>query len=170
MAQKDARNDLTAEFVRSLLDYDPETGVLTWKQSPRIGWVGKPAGTRRPNGQIAIQIATRGRLYLAHRLIWLIMTGDWPPNQIDHRDLDPSNNRWTNLRLATRSQNCVNRRRKSTNTSGFTGVSKRGNRYRAYVNVRGKREYLGDFATAKAAAAARSARAKELHGEFYSHN
>jgi hypothetical protein len=167
MAHKGARDDLTAEYVRELLDYDPENGALTWKRSDRPGWNGKPAGKQFARGQSQIQIGGRGRMYLIHRIIWLMQTGEWPPHQIDHIDGNPSNNRWSNLRLATASENCMNRGLRPDNSTGFPGVSKRrGGSFRAYINKQGKREYLGDFDTAERAYAARCARQKELFGQF----
>jgi hypothetical protein len=170
MAHKAARDDLTADYVRSVLDYNPETGVLTWKKCPRQPQlIGKPAGYHRPNGKIIINI--KFRYYLAHRLIWLIMTGEWPTTGIDHRDHDGSNNRWNNLRLATQSQNIANAVRSRRNTSGFKGVHffKKTGRYQAYVgSVRNKRENLGYFDTAEEAFAAYCKRAKELYGDFHS--
>lgn len=168
MAHKGARNDLTAEYVRSLLDYDPESGVLTWKAAlyRRTDIVGKQAGWRGSDGRIRLSV--NHHQYLAHRVIWLMVTGAWPPEEVDHRDRDPSNNRWPNLRLASSSQNQANHGLQSNNTSGFRGVSfnKRTGLYVAYVFYNNKSQYLGYFHSAEAAYAARRVRAKELHGEF----
>lgn len=108
------------------------------------------------------------REYRAHRIIWLMMTGEWPPEEIDHIDHDPSNNRWANLRLASSSQNEINRGVPRNNTSGFKGVffHAKQRRYSAYIKFHGKREHIGMFDTAEEAHAARRAREKELFGEF----
>jgi hypothetical protein len=169
MSHKRARDDLTAKFVRSILSYDPETGVLTWKNCSHYhpSKNGKPAGVRQPRG--CIQVKINRRSYLAHRLIWLMMTGRWPPQEIDHIDRDPSNNRWTNLRRATSSQNMVNRGLQADNTTGFKGVFriKKTGRYMAHITYKRKREHIGCFATAEEAFSAYCARARELHGDFH---
>jgi len=161
------RDDLTAEYVRELLDYNPETGVLIWKRGTRRAPKGRIAGCPRPDGRLSLGID--GHIYLAYRIIWLIQTGHFPVNQIDHIDGDPSNNRWDNLRAATQSQNNSNMRTNKVNKSGFNGVSfyKRTGRYVAFIQKNRKTEYLGYFDTAEEAHEAYCARAKELHGEFH---
>ena len=168
MAFKHARADLTAQYVRSIFDYDPQTGILTRKKCDLYHpqKVGKPAGFRRVDGGIGVKINRRE--YRAHRIIWLIMTGEWAETEIDHRDRDPSNNRWANLRLATRSQNAANQKLFKTNKTGFKGVTvdPKNGRYRACIVFKGKKYHLGQFATAEKAHAVRYIWAKELYGEF----
>lgn len=109
-------------------------------------------------------IRVDGRRYLAHRLAWLIMTGEWPATEVDHRDTDPGNNAWTNLRLATRSQNMQNRRAAGRNSAtGVLGVSPCRSRYRAVIKTSGRIRHLGVFATVEAAEAAYLAAKVELH-------
>lgn len=138
---------LTAERLRELLDYDPETGRFTWRV--RRGPV--PAGGKaggRPDGSGYSQIRVDGRLHLAHRLAWLYMTGDQPPVEVDHRDTDPMNNRWSNLRASTRSGNNQNvRRARRNNSSGYLGVSPRDGRWLAQIHANGKKRWLGLFDT-----------------------
>lgn len=143
--------------VRSSLDFDLETGLLTWKKTA------KPAGTRRQDGKIRIGLNNRD--YMAHKLIWLLATGEWP-TELDHRDLNPSNNRLDNLRISTRAQNSAHRRRRVDNTSGFTGVSRFKGRWAAAIWANKKRRFIGYFDSAEAAYAAYVLAAKELHGEF----
>ena len=81
-------------------------------------------------------ISIYGKRYPAHRLAWLYIYGEWPPDQIDHIDGEPSNNRLDNLRLATNSENQQNRKIASNNTSGAKGVCKIGNRFKAHIGVR----------------------------------
>jgi HNH endonuclease len=113
--------------LRRMLDYDPEAGVLRWRYRPErqqkwnTKWVGKIAGFDSCVG--SRQVCIDNRKYYEHRVIWCWMTGHWPTNQIDHKDTDPHNNRWTNLREATGSQNMANQGLRSTNTSGIKGVS-----------------------------------------------
>ncbi len=172
MAHKGARNDLSAEYVRNLLDYDPNTGVLTWqKVHPKHFYrLGKPAGWQRPDGRVMVSFNEDGqkREYRAHRVIWLMMTGEWPLEEIDHIDLDPSNNRWANLRLASSSQNMSHRGLQSNNKSGHPGVffNTKTKRWWAYIKQNGQRQHLGVFDNFEDALAARTVREKELFGRF----
>lgn len=157
--------ELTASRLRELLHYDPETGMFTWKDEVRERRAVKPgqrAGIILDNGYL--QIGVDRKKYQAHRLAWLYMTGEWPPHQVDHIDLNKSNNIWTNLRSATRSQNMANIAAK--NRLGVKGVTKVGKAYRADIFSNGKMLYLGTYATIEAASAAYFERAKQLHGEF----
>jgi hypothetical protein len=171
MAAKTSGTSLTAEQLRAALIYDPETGDFTWRYRPdqRKEWntrfSGKPAGGyRRPNGHMLIAVNYVN--YHAHRLAWLYMTGKWPTGEVDHIDTDGGNNVWTNLRDATRRQNGSNTRIRSTNTSGFKGVSKHGERWIATITANNHQRYLGIFDTKEEAYAAYVAAAKRLHGEF----
>lgn len=132
------RLDLTQERLKQMLRYDPETGVFTRIRANGTAKVGDVAGTRKPDGYRAISID--GRLYQANRLAWLYMTGDWPPELVDHRDRDPSNDRWANLRAATPSQNAGNSATKIRSISGVKGVhwNKAMRRWCAQVKVERK--------------------------------
>ncbi|MBV8473755.1 MAG: HNH endonuclease, partial [Hyphomicrobiales bacterium] len=116
----------TAEEVRAALHYDPATGLLRW------GEAGKVAGQLTEKGYIRVGLFRRQ--YGAHVLIWVIMTGEWPKHFIDHDNNVRSDNRWSNLREATQSQNIANTRRGAKNTSGYKGVSleKSSGRWAAY--------------------------------------
>jgi len=114
--------ELSAGRLRDLLDYDPATGVFTWRVFVK-GTRGKGAvaGYTRPDGyQIIVVDKCR---YLSHRLAWLWMTGAWPTDTIDHKDGNPRNNRWANLRAASRSQNMANQRTRASNMTQLKGVS-----------------------------------------------
>ena len=160
------RDDLTADFVRSILDYDPATGVFRWKV---------PGPGRRPDliaGYINkanrgyVEIGIDGRTYYAHRLAWLIMTGEWPPHFVDHRFFDRSDNRWDTLRHATPSESQFNRRKQSNNTSGFKGVHKFRNKWMASIGHNRHTEYIGVFHDPVDAARAYDKRARELFGDY----
>jgi len=92
----------------------------------------------------------------------------FPDMDVDHIDTNGLNNRRSNLRVATRSQNLCNRGACETNTSGFKGVKRRKdcNRWTAQIQLNGKYRYIGIFRTAQDAHAAYVAASKELHGEF----
>ena len=95
------------EFLRERFDYDPESGILTWA----YGRPGVSKGTVAGNTTNRfVQVMLDRKAYLAHRLIWKWMTGDDPPEQIDHVNRDPHDNRWENFRLATPGQNSSNRK------------------------------------------------------------
>lgn len=158
---------LTQIRLREMLDYDPETGVFRFRK--KRGWEGKPAGCIKPGrggGYCLIRLA--GESFRASRLAWLYMTGEWPDQDVDHIDLDRMNDRWANLRLATRSQNMANGSKRRDNTSGYRGVTwnEATQSWRAQVSVNGKNHYCGLYATREDAAAARDLKATILHGDF----
>jgi HNH endonuclease len=106
--------------VHELFFYDPHTGVFLRRQPQASEHVGDVAGCRTSEGYWRIHVD--GRSYFAHRLAWLYMTGKWPKDQIDHINLDGSDNRWGNLRGATNGQNQANSLTRGHNTSGFKGA------------------------------------------------
>jgi hypothetical protein len=134
---------LTAERLRELLDYGPETGVFTWRVTVgRRAKAGAIAGSRHKDGYWQIRID--GKLQLAHRLAWLWMTGEWPESILDHFDTNRANNKWSNLRNATRRLNAENRRDpRRGSASGLIGVSRRGDGWVACITVSGKKHHLG---------------------------
>jgi hypothetical protein len=167
-----AKQDLIdASRARELLNYDPETGIFVWKErkgNPQ--WTGRyagtPAGWRDWKGYLIITIGYVD--YRAHRLAWLIMTGEWPEFEIDHEDTDKENNQWKNLRSATHSQNTVNRPVRSDNRSGVKGVSwdKFRKKWMAVCKVNGVYVLKRRFDKLEDAAAAYEASARQHHGEF----
>lgn len=167
-------NRMPAKAVKELLSYNPETGELRWcyRESARASWntryAGKVAGTKKP-GEIQVSVSWEGRkrLYRAHHLAWAIQTGEWPPGEVDHRDGDPHNNAWTNLRRATRAQNCANRRVVTGELAllGVYFVRNKG-RFGAQIKKDGEHTWLGLFENPESAARAYDAAAKKLHGEF----
>lgn len=155
--------DLTQALLKEHLFYDPATGHFKWIK-PRANRVkvGATAGYRK-EGYIAIKLFHKR--YYAHRLAFLYMEGRWPTCDLDHVDRDGENNRWENLREATRSENCRNKR--VANRTGFMCVAlhSSGN-FSARVKVHGIRKYLGMFPTKEAAAEAVMAAKVDLHKEF----
>ena len=144
---------LTHERLKSLLRYDPETGVFTWLVSGKRMRVGDAAGCPNGSGYIAIGL-DRG-LYLGHRLAWFYVTGEWP-TRLDHEDRNRSNNRWKNLRPATHKQNMENRSVAKNSTSGVSGVTwiTAKGMWRAQIQHHRKFVHLGyfhEFGEAKAA-------------------
>lgn len=160
---------LTAERLRELLHYDPETGIFTWRVNCRRARAGNIAG--RSSGRY-LQVMMDYQAHLNHRLAWLYMTGEWPPIFIDHIDRNGVNNKWANLRLADDSQNQANRPAPKSNTSGMKGVYKfaptrnLAKKYYSTIIVRGRKYFLGCFFTGQEAEAAYQAAAVKYFGEF----
>jgi len=96
----------SADFFKARLSYDPNSGDLRWNSSGRSDRIGEIAGSKK--GRYS-QIGIEGHYYYSHRIIWLMMTGEWPTKVIDHINGDPRDNRWCNLRLATKADNMRNR-------------------------------------------------------------
>lgn len=118
------KKDLTQQDLQDCLDYCAATGHLTWrKKISRKVVIGNRAGTQVAGRDNRI-IKIFGEVYIEHRLIWLYVTGHYPKSDehIDHIDHNESNNSWSNLRLVSQAENNKNLSRKSTNTSGVTGV------------------------------------------------
>lgn len=125
------------ERLKELLNYDPTTGVFTWVAKRSGVHLGAAGGAGKDYARITVD----GKTYPSHRLAWLYMTGDLVPAglEIDHIDGDKLNNVWSNLRLASRSENGFNKGLTKLNTSGIKGLSKRDTRYwRAQLNVNSK--------------------------------
>lgn len=146
--------ELTQGRLKELLLYDPETGVLTWLVDVMTGRDYKQFAVRRgdiagyTNARKYVAVKVEGNLYLAHRLAWLYVTGVWPELDIDHRDNNRTNNRWSNLREVNRSTNLENQTKPHRDSkSGFLGVSRCGSKWQARVWVRGVRRNLGYFGT-----------------------
>lgn len=158
---------IEAEQLRAMLDYCPATGVFTWKvDQNQLAVAGSVAGSIDNDGYRRIRVL--GKRHYAHRLAWLYQTGRWPVNMVDHENTDRGDNRWANLREATRSQNMANMRKPPHNSTGYKGVSFEGDRecFRADIRCNGKRYRLGRFATAEQAASAYEKAARDLFGEY----
>ena len=158
---------LTQERLKQVVSYCPESGEFTWMGARPSTPLGEIAGhTSKKTGYRLIGID--GDLYLAHRLAWLYMHGEFPPASIDHADRDRANNAFANLRAATQSQNAFNSPARSTNRSGFKGVSwcARTSKWRATATINGKQRSLGRHKELKSAVDAYITFAKANHGEF----
>ena len=137
---------MTQEYLKSLLDYNPETGKFIWRVSKnnRVK-CGSEAGTIQSSGHRRIGIDKKD--YFAHRLAWLWYYGRWPENEIDHINHKPDDNRLKNLRDVSHKQNGKNQSRFRNNTSGRIGVSwcKGNKKWRATIKANGKYMWLGYF-------------------------
>ena len=122
-----------------LLNYNPETGALTWKMTRRKCRAGAPAGSLTHEGYVRVDLT--GRTLQGHRLAWMLMTGEMPPSRIDHINGDRADNRWSNLRAATATENAWNAERNAT------GVWRRYGKVYGRIRHDGRVISAGPFAT-----------------------
>lgn len=136
---------LTHQRLTEVLVYEPDTGVFRWRKNRKKCTAGGIAGSQRKDGYISIKVDYNR--YFAHRLAWFYSHVKWPAEEVDHINRSPGDNRLSNLRLATRSQNATNRKRQSNNASGFSGVSfhRASGKWHARVRLDGRDIHLGLF-------------------------
>lgn len=157
------------EEVRGNLSYSASTGNFWWIKERHGRPMDRPAGSVSGKDKVGYrQIYFNGKPYQAAHLAWLLMTGSWPIKTVDHKNLVRTDDRWSNLRPATRSQNFGNQRKYKNNTSGLKGVSwfKPTKRWKAQIQIRGKKIALGHYATAEEAHAAYEKAAQQHFGEY----
>lgn len=149
LEQMKAKEQLTSEYVAKRLDYNPETGIFTWK-TPTAARLksGDIAGTIHKTGYV--KIILDGIPYWAHRLAWLYYYKEWPKGeayQIDHINGNRADNRIANLRLVTNKKNARNHKMYSHNTSGITDVcfNEQSQKWCAQIHTNGKQIHLGSF-------------------------
>jgi hypothetical protein len=182
--EKYGRDDITPEVLRELLDYDPSTGVLTWKHRDRK-WFGTDRSWRTWNTRFAGEQAFRtpkdvcivrltgdilGHRFYASRVAWAIYHGSWPVHAIDHVNGDEGDNRISNMRDVPQGDNCRNASRRKDNTSGVPGVSWNKDRGKWLVTISAEkgRRYVGIFDRKADAIVARKAAERE-HGYHENH-
>ena len=159
-------DSITADELRSILHYDPLTGVFTHRESAGGRLAGSVAGSVDVDGYIKIGVLKHR--YRAHRLAWLYTYGTWPKDQIDHINRSRADNRICNLRDVTHQQNVQNAGNFCNNTSGRKGVywNKRDSRWSARFLLGDKYLSLGCFKTFDEAVAARVAAEKLYWAEL----
>ena len=155
---------IDADILRSLLEYNPDTGVFTWRVT-RGGAARKGdfAGCLNSNGYRIIMV--NGRFYRAHRLAWLYTHGVWPCGEADHINNIRDDNRICNIREATRSQNLANTRKHKGDLP--KGVTSHRRKFKAQLTVAGKRMFLGMFDTPELAHAAYCEAAQKAFGAYH---
>jgi hypothetical protein len=159
---------ISHDFLTSILDYDPESGLFFWKnlEGNKKRLNGKVAGAKHIQGYWMLQI--KEQRFLAHRLAWFYVHKEWPAKNIDHIDRNKLNNKITNLRLGDQSQNSANQKIKKNNQSGIKGVSYRRDikKWRARIMVNRKEITLGVFETSEDASLAYRQAASKYFGAF----
>jgi hypothetical protein len=154
----------TIARLRALLEYNQATGLFRWRM-PSVrqakGWFRGNKSVRKYR-----RLYIDGHHYLAHIVARALVSGAWPTSETDHRDRKQSNNRWRNLRAATRSQNGKNRSVGCNNTTGIRGVTRYGERFRARICVDGKMLSLGLYDMIEAAGAVRREAEKLHYGDW----
>ncbi|MEH6565576.1 MAG: HNH endonuclease [Halopseudomonas sp.] len=158
---------ITQERLKECLFYSPIVGVFEWRRSGPKVRRGLLAGAVVGNGYV--RVCVDRKLYPAHKLAWLYMTGEYPEGPIDHIDGDRSNNAFKNLRLATCSQNSHNMRLHRTSTTGVKGVTMVRGKYEASIRKNGVYAFRKVYETLEEAEEAIRAKREELHGEFANH-
>lgn len=146
---------LSYDVAHRLLRYDAETGVFNWREKrAHTVLAGDVAGFLEAGGYWVIHIC--GRFYKAHRLAWLLTTGKWPKDQIDHINRKRADNRFVNLREATKSENQINSGMYRNNKTGYRHVSphKQSGKFTATIKRNGKFKHIGVYTTALAASKA----------------
>lgn len=163
-----SKKTITQEYLKSILDYEPETGFFRWKvRKSRNTIIGSRAG--KDDFHRYSRIVIDKVEHHAHRLAFLYVYG-WLPEEVDHIDVNGSrsDNRICNLRAATRSSNSCNREKQPNNKTGYKGVTwhKASQKWRAAIVFQGKQNHLGLFDTPEEAHEAYKQAALRLHGEY----
>ncbi len=160
--------ELDLDYLTECFIYEASSGRLFWKQRPRYHfanlnacsvWNSKHAGSLAgsPNAKKRWSTKINGKLYQNHRLVWALVSGAWPEDQIDHINGDPEDNRFENLRVVPNADNQKNRWLSRANTSGVNGVywHSRDKVWSACIRQNGRQKSLGYFQTQEQATAAR---------------
>lgn len=154
------------KLLHELFDYDPKTGIFRWKK--RLANCIKVGDIAGSNHDGYVRITIKRKRHFAHNLAWIYMTGETPPHFVDHIDGNPSNNRFSNLRLATKSQNKMNEKLRKDNKIGLKGVCyhKHSKKFVTQIYVDGKQKTIGYYSEAEDAHNAYLSESKEIYKEF----
>lgn len=160
-----AEESLSHERLKEVLRYCKDTGWF-YRLTNTRGWrypIGSVSGAVNPiHGYVMIRVDNK--LHYGHRLAWFYVTGQWPIDEIDHANRNRADNRWANLREATRGQNQANRKVKRKGLKGVTPTPE--GRWKARAGFDGEQVHIGHFETEKDAHMAYRVTAKKLHKEF----
>lgn len=160
---------ITQEQLKSFVSYDAELGELYWKKHRFSAFVGCRVGSIVPRKGCRteyIQTKLYGKTYYIHQLIWLYETGELPDHELDHKDRNGLNNRFSNLREVTRSQQNMNKAPQNNSASGVTGVTPFRDKWQVSIKRGGYKHHLGTFSNFDEAVEVRKIAEKALFGEF----
>lgn len=160
------KDHITHSRLLEVLRYEPESGNWFWVNPDRTHRGAGPKLSLTKKGYQIVKID--GKAYFSHRLAWMYITGAEPSLEIDHKNQVKNDNRFCNLREATRSQNQANISTYRTSTTGFKGVTwhKEGRKFQSAIKVGGKCIYLGLFAKAEEAHEAYKSASQKFFGDF----
>jgi hypothetical protein len=161
---KEREAHLSLHDLRAWLDYNPETGIFTWKEKI----ANKVVPGAQAGGFVGLnyrKIKINNHSYLEHRLAWFYHYGEWPIEELDHINGITHDNRISNLRQVDRKENCKNRAIASNNTSGTKGIRYRADHQRwvAFIKIDGENIHLGSYIDKYSAVRARKM-AEERYG------
>lgn len=162
---RDKESKLTADRLRSLVLYDPETGIFRWRVGRRRVAVGEIAGSVRADGRRLIRIDYER--YLASRLAWMYIYGEWPSDLIDHVDRNYSNDAISNLRQATEQQNRWNAGVRRQNKLGLRNITKHKKRFMVRFFKGRTIIYRESFPSLEEAILERDRRSRVIYGAFH---
>ena len=157
---------VTQKSLLNVFKYSPETGLVTHLWDSASGLRGEPVGFKHSEGYLSVSIG--GKEYLLHRIIWLMVTGEWP-TQVDHENHNRTDNKWGNLRDVISQQNQMNMGKRENNSSGVQGVRVLpSGKFCAYIMVNRKQLSLGSYDDLEDAISARKS-AEKVHGFHENH-
>ena len=157
---------MNIDELKSLLSYEPDTGVIRWIAKGKGRIKKKEAGTLLHSGYAGIAIGPKR--WQSHRIAWALHYGEWPKDQIDHINGIRTDNRICNLREASNAQNGKNLGLSKANKSGVKGVyfDKPNNKWRAFIKVNFKQIDLGRYVNLQDAINARMIAEQKYFGEW----
>ena len=166
MVQRESKETTEARSMNKIFAYNQETGVITWLVTKSShGPAGSVAGTINKDGYRRVRVD--GKRYMAHRLAWFLVRGEWPRGQLDHINGSRDDNRIVNLREVTVSQNQTNARRHRDSKAPYKGITFSCGKWVAQISIDGRQRSLGRFETPEAAHARYCEAAQEAFGEFW---
>ena len=157
---------ITLQELKTRFEYNPLTGIFIRLKSSKGHRAGEVAGTRMKHGHISIGYGKRK--YLAHRLAWYYVNGNWPKDQIDHINGNPTDNRICNLRETTQAQNRQNQHKSKAGERRYMGTTfcKRAQKWISQCTLNGVTKYVGSFDTAEEASKAYLKVKQDMHEYF----